>query len=429
QREVSDRRTVVFDVFLITANASALVFWLGFWFERNREHRLLGGALLALLSVQILEGLNLYFWVETLESRLGMVSGELLGLFLYVALPIWAWAMIVSLRYFWSVVGLTEDLRLRALELSVLVTTVIPLVMPSSKLMTQLYASLSFLTLLVALLLWAPAAIRAWRAGRPGIGAIVSGVGFFLLAVLLYDHAAATPIMARWLSRLMVVLCATLLVVAFAARQRQVRQRADALGRLLIRSTEEERQRVARDLHDGVVQRLAAHGLTLRHALRRRDLDGLAGIVDQLADTSSAVRSVVHELGPYGLDRDGLAATLRSYVERIAVEREIEVTVRCASVDRLDRPATEQVFRIVQEAINNAVRHGRAEQIDVDVEADDRGVSITVADDGMGFDRREAPAGLGLAIMAERAAWLGGRFAIERRLGKGTVVSVRPVEP
>jgi signal transduction histidine kinase len=204
-------------------------------------------------------------------------------------------------------------------------------------------------------------------------------------------------------------------------------------ARLYERSRElsvvEERNRLARDLHDAVVQRLFGVVLTAEAAATVLDRDPAAARaqvakVQELArEAIDELRAVVFELRPPELEREGLVPALRKHVEVLRRVHAQELQFR-VSGDHRARPALDaEVFRIAQEALNNALAHGHAEHIDVSVEARNGRLRVVVADDGVGFNPESAALRsrrLGLTSMEERARALGAGLKIRSRPGKGT---------
>jgi signal transduction histidine kinase len=194
----------------------------------------------------------------------------------------------------------------------------------------------------------------------------------------------------------------------------------------------EERNRLARELHDNVTQRLFGVALAVESAetLLERDAGAAAeelGRVRELArGAMEELRAVVFELRPASLEAEGLATALRKHVDvlRRVSGRPIELSV--AGPPRLPGASAAQVFRIAQEALQNALRHAEAEHIEVRLEGNGNGrLVLSVADDGRGFDpARRAVRGrrLGLTSMEERAEELGGTLAIDSTVGEGTRV-------
>ncbi len=195
----------------------------------------------------------------------------------------------------------------------------------------------------------------------------------------------------------------------------------------------EERNRLARELHDAVAQKLFSLRLTVSAAseLVERDparaRDSLAQVLELSADALAELRSAIFALRPAELCDDGLAATLRSHVE---VLRRVHAGTEIAweGVDPLpplDPEVEDAVFRIAQEALHNALRHSGAPRITLALTGAGGVVTLTVRDDGAGFDPG-ATAGttrrLGLASMRARALGAGGSLAVSAAPGSGTTI-------
>ncbi|HEX2143271.1 MAG TPA: GAF domain-containing sensor histidine kinase [Glycomyces sp.] len=202
-------------------------------------------------------------------------------------------------------------------------------------------------------------------------------------------------------------------------------------ARLYERSREltvvEERNRLARELHDAVMQRLFSLRLSARAARKLSTVDPEAaacrlGEVETLAAEAIAeLRAVIVELRPADLDAHGLVETLRRHVALLDRLHDTEVTFELRSPVDLSRDGEVEVLRLVQEALSNAFRHAQARHVSVTVETE----RITIADDGHGFDATEAATrGLGLLSMRERAKALGGDLELTTAPGEGTIVTV-----
>src|SRR3954453_11131215 len=194
----------------------------------------------------------------------------------------------------------------------------------------------------------------------------------------------------------------------------------------------EERNRLARELHDSVTQRLvgvvlaAESASTLLERSPAAAAEEIARVRELARGAMDELRAVVFELRPASLEAEGLAAALRKHVDvlRRVSGRPIELSV--AGPPRLPGASAAQVFRIAQEALQNALRHAEAEHIEVRLEGNGNGrLVLSVADDGRGFDpARRAVRGrrLGLTSMGGRAEELGGTLAIDSTVGEGTRV-------
>jgi PAS domain S-box-containing protein len=217
-----------------------------------------------------------------------------------------------------------------------------------------------------------------------------------------------------------------------ALREREALLRA--LSRRLVKAEEAERRRIARELHDRVGQNLSALNINLdivlgqlEDAPSRRRLEDSLALVDA---TLQSIENVMADLRPPLLDEYGIGAALAWYAEEYAQRTGIHVALDNAHDDgRALRPeAAVALFRIAQEALNNAAKHSAAKSIRVLVEDRDDEIVLSVSDDGKGFAAEQAPRGRwGMTTMRERAEAAGGRFSIQSSPGNGT--TVRPAVP
>jgi signal transduction histidine kinase len=195
----------------------------------------------------------------------------------------------------------------------------------------------------------------------------------------------------------------------------------------------EERNRLARELHDSVSQKLFGLVLTAEAAatLLERDssaaADQVARLLELAQEALTELRELIFELRPPSLEQEGLAATLRKQVEMLRRVHGREIELRIAGAADCAPEAEADVLRVAQEALANALRHAGAERIELRMEARDGRLLVVVADDGAGFDPAD-PAlrarRLGLTSMEERARALGGTLAVVSRVGEGTTVTL-----
>ena len=193
----------------------------------------------------------------------------------------------------------------------------------------------------------------------------------------------------------------------------------------------EERQRLARDLHDSLSQSLYGIALGTHTALtfvdtsRERTIKALDYVLG-LADASLVeMRALIFELRPESLVKEGLTGALTRQIAAVRARHGLAVEAEVCGEPDLALPAKEALYRIAQEALHNAVRHAQAQSAHVRLVCYPEAVMLAVADDGVGFD----PAGdfdghLGLRSMRERATRLGGRLTIDSRPGQGTRIEV-----
>jgi signal transduction histidine kinase len=192
-----------------------------------------------------------------------------------------------------------------------------------------------------------------------------------------------------------------------------------------------ERGRLARELHDAVAQKLFSLRLTARAAVELATRDParvpaeLAQVERLAADALAELRAVIFELRPADLEEDGLTASLRKHVDMLDRVYDARLTFHGDADIGLTEERELTLFRIAQEAIHNALRHAHARDIVLRLRRAGPCVSLTITDDGAGFDLADAGRdGLGLTSMRDRAAAAGAALKIESEPGSGTVVTV-----
>jgi PAS domain S-box-containing protein len=203
-------------------------------------------------------------------------------------------------------------------------------------------------------------------------------------------------------------------------------ERLRALSRRLLEIQEEERGRLARDLHDDIGQALTALKIQVESLRLARGEGAQRARVDECVDTIQStlerVRQLSLSLRPPQLDDLGLAAALRSHLDRQARVAGLASHFDAADTPHELSPDTETAcFRVAQEAITNVLRHARARNLWVRLYDDGGCLALSVRDDGAGFDV-QAVRGLGLAGMEERTALVGGSLELRATPGQGTLV-------
>lgn len=195
----------------------------------------------------------------------------------------------------------------------------------------------------------------------------------------------------------------------------------------------DERSRLARDLHDAMTQTLFSLRLTLETAASTVDQDpaGAARHIraaSELVDaTFRELRTLIFELRPPALEVDGLAETVRKHLEVVGRAHGLAVRVSSRGVRRPAAEVEAAMYRIVQEAVTNVVRHAQAASVEVEIDVGGDVVTVQVGDDGTGFDpsaRGIRARHLGLTSMRERAQAAGGACTIDSAPGRGTTVRV-----
>jgi signal transduction histidine kinase len=206
----------------------------------------------------------------------------------------------------------------------------------------------------------------------------------------------------------------------------------------VVRVAEEERHRLARDLHDGVAQTLANAALGIELAQRRATQDVPAAMADleqlrgRLLESQKGLRDILFALRPLVLEDGGLGAAARALAERINGQNGARVVARRVDADRRLAPEVEAgAFTVIREAANNAIKTGRAADVSIDVYEDGGAVVALVEDNGKGFDVASTLQGyaargsLGLLQMRESARLIGAQLSLDSSPGQGTRVRLR----
>jgi signal transduction histidine kinase len=203
---------------------------------------------------------------------------------------------------------------------------------------------------------------------------------------------------------------------------------------LLINAHEQERIRLSRELHDDVAQRVAFLSVELselRHRLAGLPvefLERLARLSVETAEIGSELHRISHALHPANLERLGLEAALRSFGQNLAETKRITIDMRIHDLPKaFGTDVALSLYRIAQEALHNIVKHSGATHATVSLAADNRGLVLSVSDNGIGFDpvavRKKGT--LGLVNVRERARLVGAHVQVSSKVGEGTVVHVR----
>ena len=195
----------------------------------------------------------------------------------------------------------------------------------------------------------------------------------------------------------------------------------------------EERQRLARDLHDSVTQSIYGMGLHAQAAARELGLEHpqqaakyLAEISDTSEQAMAEMRLLIYQLRPPVLEKEGLAAALRARLAAVESRAGLKIELKTDLADRLPSGVEQGLYYIAQEALNNALKHSRARSVVISLLRNDAGASLEVIDDGVGFEaaRARQEGKMGLLDMEQRASELGGKLTIMSGPGKGARIRV-----
>jgi signal transduction histidine kinase len=253
------------------------------------------------------------------------------------------------------------------------------------------------------------------------------------------DSGFAYPALTAWNCTVKLV---EFIVMAFAADrlrsvqrglESRVRERTEALERAqhdLLQNSEREQRRIGQDLHDGLCQHLAGTAFlceTLHQELAEKDVTEAAKaqeIVDLIKEGILLSRRTAKGLDPVEIGAEGLMEALDEFATTTSSLFDVACRFECDSpVPIRDSAVAGNLFRIAQEAVRNAINHGRAVNILIALEADDDGIELRVEDDGIGIANTvKSSRGMGMTIMPRRAASIGASFDVSSRQTGGTVV-------
>jgi len=222
------------------------------------------------------------------------------------------------------------------------------------------------------------------------------------------------------------------LVTAIAAQAAAAIENARLYGEAQKVAALEERQRLARELHDSVSQTLFGIRLTAQSArtLLGRDPTRAAAPLDYILSLAEGgiaeTRALVFALRPDALATEGLVAALVRQVQALRTRYELDVEAALGAEPDVPLEVKEALYRIAQEALHNTVKHARATRVEVRLTCDPAALSLELADNGVGFDpTQDFPGHLGQTSMRERAEQLGGTLAVRSSPGQGTHIAAR----
>jgi signal transduction histidine kinase len=216
---------------------------------------------------------------------------------------------------------------------------------------------------------------------------------------------------------------------AVMAEARSTQESLRKVSKSLIEAQEEERHRIARELHDDLGQELALVKVTL-DTLREESEDTfktrLTHVSNQLAAISNTTREISHGLYPTQLEYLGLPKALKRLCDEIQRGKNLSIQAMMGNLpDQLHPSTSLSLYRIAQEALHNIITHSRAKNVEVELVGNSREILLQITDDGMGFDLSQEVTGLGLANMRQRVQAIGGSLNISSSPKSGTRIEVR----
>jgi signal transduction histidine kinase len=217
-------------------------------------------------------------------------------------------------------------------------------------------------------------------------------------------------------------------------RYRQLLEQRENLREMterLIAAQEEERQRISRELHDDLGQSLTTHMISLRNLQDDLTLpaetlfERLQALHEQSYEIFIKIRRLAHDLRPPVLDALGLKVSMQSYCVEFTRRTHLPVTFDVdESIPSLPDVYNIALYRILQEALNNIIKHAKATHVWVDLSIEDNTITLTVQDNGQGFETNANQSnGIGLSSMRERVMLAGGKFSVSSGQRRGTILS------
>ncbi|MFY8020143.1 MAG: tetratricopeptide repeat-containing sensor histidine kinase [Bacteroidia bacterium] len=245
------------------------------------------------------------------------------------------------------------------------------------------------------------------------LGSLV--IGMLLLAILFYF------IYANYKIKQQQKMDAALL------QQEQIRSKA------VLEAEENERQRIARDLHDGLGQRLSAAKLNISglHQTIESDKQNqelfISNALSLLDESVKDVRSISHNLMANGLIKSGLVSAVREFIQQINSSNSIRIHIETLGLEeRLNQTIENVLYRVLQELVNNIIKHAQATQVNIQLIKHDHELNLLIEDNGMGFNLNEAleKGGIGIKNIQSRINFINGKIDFDSYPGKGTTVNI-----
>lgn len=215
-----------------------------------------------------------------------------------------------------------------------------------------------------------------------------------------------------------------------AKMQAAILKQQEQATKAVLEAEEAERQRIAKDLHDGVGQMMSAakmnlsayeHGAQFATSAERQSFERIIQLVDE---SCTEVRAVSHNMMPNALLKASLAAAVREFISKLD-NRQLAAHLYTEGLDeRLDANMETVLYRVIQECVNNVIKHAGASRLDISIVREAAGIDVTIEDNGRGFDTAQRNEGLGLKNIRTRMDYLKGTVDFDSAPGRGTVVGL-----
>ncbi|GGD72430.1 hypothetical protein GCM10011514_40680 [Emticicia aquatilis] len=249
-------------------------------------------------------------------------------------------------------------------------------------------------------------------------GSYLAGIDFFVIAFLI--EIIALSGMLAYRVKIMQSISENLLIEKNLIQQ----QRTQAV----LEAEERERIRIARDLHDGIGQTLAAARMTLGNFMSQKKIESpeMHNSLDLLEDSIKEIREISHNMMPSSLTKFGLSSALKQFTNKINAAGKLEIELQIVGFkERFDEKIELMLYRIVQEIISNIIKHAEAKKVNIELVRHDDELILIIEDDGCGFDTANTENhGIGLKNIATRVEYLNGNVNFDSSIGRGTSVVI-----
>ena len=217
-----------------------------------------------------------------------------------------------------------------------------------------------------------------------------------------------------------------------ARLQTEIMNQQELASKAVIEAEEDERQRIARDLHDGIGQMMSAakmnlsafeSGIQFKNKEQQQSLEKIIGLVDE---SCKEIRTVSHNMMPNALLKNNLATAIRDFIDKIET-KSLQIHLFTEGLDeRLDSNREIVLYRVIQECVNNVIKHAEAGTLDISIIRDKEGISATIEDNGKGFDigNKDNFDGIGMKNIVTRIEYLKGTVEFDSAKGRGTLIAL-----
>lgn len=293
-----------------------------------------------------------------------------------------------------------------------------------------------YVVLLIWFLIIAYWLVQAVRENKPGVWPMLLGL-VPLLLVPIIEMTIGTHFIFQLTGYPVANLTHRLfifsLVVVVAIRLLNIERQLQHANISALQAHAQERRRLARDVHDGIGQWLSTIKLNLQllkadqQQSDRQTAQRYDELVDNVSEAIKEARAIAHDLSPALLEKQGLLGAIRSHADRVRQDKAIKIQIDADEHLSLSKFAGEHLYRVFQEAVRNAIVHGRADRINVDLKLEHDLLLFSIQDNGVGIQEEQRAAGqhMGLNNIGERVTMLGGEFTLQTAAAGGVEVLIK----